>query len=75
MIGKVHAYAYRNLPLFYDPAAAGGADRLRRHQPAGDGRKGPKEILGADAAATDFRAVTEDPDDRHRPRLHAEPSS
>ncbi len=42
MIGKVHAYGYRNLPLFYDPAAASGADRLRRDQPAGDCPKGEK---------------------------------
>ena len=60
MIGKVHAYGYLNLPLFYDPVAACGADHPRRHQPAGDGREGPAD-LGADVAATDYRAVTENP--------------
>jgi predicted dehydrogenase len=61
MIGKVHAYAYRTLPLCYDPAPletrithvvtsrAETAEKARR-------------TLGADVAATDARAVTENPD-------------
>jgi len=61
MIGKVHAYGYATLPFYYDPPPlmarithvvtnrAETAERARR-------------LTGADVAATDFRAVTENPD-------------
>ena len=60
MIGKVHAYAYRNLPLFYaPPPLAARIVRVATSRPETAARA--KEILAADAATTDFRDVTEDP--------------
>lgn len=59
-IGKVHAYGYWNLPLFYDPPPL----RARiTHVAASRPETAEKarQTLGADVAATDFRAVTEDP--------------
>jgi len=60
-IGKVHAYGYLNLPLFYDPVPL----RARithvctsRPQTA---RRGAARI-GAEHAVTDFRQITENPD-------------
>ena len=60
MIGKVHAYGYMNLPFCYDPVPL----RARithvvtsREETAEKAR----QTSGADAAGTDFRAVTEDP--------------
>jgi len=57
-IGKVHAYGYLTLPLFYDPPPL----RARithvvtsRRQTAEKAR----EMIGAEVAATDHRAVTE----------------
>jgi predicted dehydrogenase len=59
-IGKVHAYGYLNLPLFYDPVPL----RARvthvvtsRRETAEKAR----QTIGADVAATDYRAVTENP--------------
>ena len=59
-IGKVHAYGYLNLPLFYDPVPL----RARithvvtsRPETAEKGR----EMLGAEVATTDYREVTENP--------------
>ena len=59
-IGKVHAYGYLNLPLFFDPPPL----RARithvvtsRPETAEKARR----TVGADAADTDFRAVTENP--------------
>jgi len=60
-IGKVHAYGYVNLPFFYDPVPL----RARvthvvtsRAQTAEKAR----QMIGADVAATDYRAVTENPE-------------
>ncbi len=60
-IGKVHAYGYASLPFYYDPVPL----RARithvvtsRPQTAEGGRA----LLGADVAATDYRAVTENPE-------------
>jgi predicted dehydrogenase len=59
-IGKVHAYAYQTLPFYYDPVPLQTrithvvTSRQATAQRA-------KEVLGAERAATDFRAVTEDP--------------
>ena len=60
-IGKVHAYGYLNLPLFYDPVPlpARITHVVTGHQ--GTAEKG-RQTLGADVAATDYRAVTENPD-------------
>ena len=59
-IGKVHAYGYANLPFFYDPVPL--AARIThvvtsRMETAEKGR----QIVGADVAATDYHAVTENP--------------
>ncbi len=59
-IGKVHAYGYANLPFFYDPVPL--AARIThvvtsRMETAEKGR----QVAGADVAATDYRAVTENP--------------
>jgi predicted dehydrogenase len=60
MIGRVHAYGYLNLPLFYDPVPL----RARithvvtsRQETAEKAR----ETIGADVAGTDYRVVTENP--------------
>lgn len=60
-IGKVHAYGYVNLPLFYDPAPL----RARiTHVITGRMETAEKacRTLGADVAGTDYRAVTENPE-------------
>jgi len=60
-IGKVHAYGYLNLPLFYDPVPLNArithvvTSRIETAQKA-------CQAVGAEVAATDFRAVTENPD-------------
>jgi predicted dehydrogenase len=61
MIGKVHAYGYATLPFYYDPPPL--AARIThvvtsRAETAEKARR----LLGADVAATDFRAVTENAD-------------
>ena len=60
MIGKVHAYGYLNLPLFYDPVPL----RARiTHVVTGRPETAEKarQTIGADVAATDYRTVTENP--------------
>ena len=59
-IGRVHAYGYLTLPLFYDPVPL----RARithvvtsRAQTAEKAR----DVIGADVAATDHREITENP--------------
>ncbi len=60
-IGKVHAYGYASLPFFYDPPPLAAkithvvTSRMDTAQKA-------RATLGADVAATDFRAVTENPE-------------
>lgn len=57
-IGKVHAYGYVNLPLFYDPAPL----RVRiTHVITSRMETAEKacKLLGAEVAGTDHRAVTE----------------
>lgn len=60
-IGKVHAYGYLNLPLFYD-----GMPVNARITHVCDGNKQcaerGREQVGADFAVTDFREITENPD-------------
>jgi predicted dehydrogenase len=60
-IGKVHAYGYLNLPLYYDPVPLQARIThvvTSRPETAEKGR----QQVGADVAATDYRAVTENPD-------------
>lgn len=60
MIGKVHAYGYLNLPLFYDPVPLPArithvvASRPETAEKA-------KQTIGATVASTDYRIVTENP--------------
>ena len=59
-IGKVHAYAYQTLPLFYDPVPL----RARiTHVVASRAETAEKarQTVGADVAATDYRVVTANP--------------
>jgi len=60
-IGKVHAYGYVNLPLFYDPVPCNA--RVTHICTSRDetAQKG-KEQIGADHGVTDFREITENPD-------------
>jgi len=60
-IGKVQAYAYRNLPLFYDPVPLEAQIThvcTSRRETAEAGAA----LVGAERAVTDYRHVTEDPD-------------
>jgi len=59
-IGKVHAYGYMNLPLFYDPVPlkARITHICTSHQETAE--KGRAQV-GADVATTDWRAVAENP--------------
>lgn len=59
-IGKVHAYGYLNLPLFYDPPPL--AARIT-HVVTGRPETAEKarRVLGDVRAGTDWRAVVEDP--------------
>ncbi len=59
-IGRVHAYGYRNLPLFYDPVPLKARlTYVVTSRP--ETAEAARQVIGADAAATDFRAVTENP--------------
>jgi predicted dehydrogenase len=60
-IGKVHAYGYLNLPLFYDPVPLHA--RIT-HVVTGRSESAEKAraTVGAEVAATDYRAVTENPE-------------
>jgi len=60
-IGKVHAHGYLSLPLYYDPVPLTARIThvvTSRTETAEKGR----QTIGADVAATDYRAVTENPD-------------
>ncbi len=78
MIGKVHAYGYRNLPLYYDPVPLEARiTRVVTSRP--ETAQKARRLLDAEAAGTDFREVTENPaihivhicmpNDRHREAL------
>ena len=60
-IGKVHAYGYLNLPLFYDPlpleARITHVCTSRRET-----AEKAAALVGAERAVTDYREVTENPD-------------
>lgn len=60
-IGKVHAYGYLTLPLYYEKLPLRGRIThvcASRPETAEAGR----QQVGADVAATDYRVVTENPD-------------
>ena len=63
MIGKVHAYCYRVLPFyydFYDPAPlAARITHVVTSRP--ETAEKARQMIDADVAATDYRAVTENP--------------
>lgn len=59
-IGKVHAYGYRNLPLFYDPVPLEAQiSHVVTSRP--ETAEKARRVLGASSAATDYREVTENP--------------
>lgn len=60
-IGKVHAYAYRTLPFYYDPlpAQARITHVVAGHRESAEKARG---LLDADVGATDYRVITENPD-------------
>lgn len=59
-IGKVHAYGYLNLPFFYDPVPLRArVTHVATSRP--ETAEKAKATIGADVAATDYRAITEDP--------------
>ncbi len=60
-MGKVHAYGYRNLPLFYDPVPLRARITHVCTSRAETARKAAATV-GADHAVTDFREITENPD-------------
>ncbi len=59
-IGRVHAYGYATLPFYYEPVPLAArithvvTSRMETAEKA-------RRTLGADVAATDYRAVTENP--------------
>ena len=60
-IGRVHAYGYVNLPLFYDPPPLNARiTHICTGRPE-TAEKGRTQV-GADVATTDFREVTENPE-------------
>jgi predicted dehydrogenase len=61
MIGKVHAYGYATLPYYYDPPPL--TARIT-HVVTGRAETAEKarQLTGADVAATNYRAITENPD-------------
>lgn len=60
-IGRVHAYAYHNLPFFYDPPPLHARITHVCTSRAETAEKGAAQI-GAEHAVTDFRQITENPD-------------
>lgn len=59
-IGKVHAFGYRNLSMYYDPVPLEARIThvaASRPETAERGRK----LVGADHAVTDYREITENP--------------
>ena len=59
-IGKVHAYGYLNLPLFYDPSPL-RAKITHVATSCGETAETARAAVGAEQAVTDFRAITENP--------------
>ena len=61
MIGKVHAYGYATLPFYYDPPPLAARITHVVTSRAETAEKA-RQLTGAEVAATDFRAVTENPE-------------
>ena len=61
MIGKVHAYGYINLPLYYDPPPLEATITHVATARAETAEKARK-ILNAKVATTDYRVITENPE-------------
>jgi predicted dehydrogenase len=61
MIGKVHAYGYLNLPLYYNPVPLRARITHVCTNHAETAETG-RALLGATHAVTDYRQITEDPD-------------
>ena len=59
-MGKVHAYGYLNLPLFYEPFCQARITHVCTSRPETAHRGAA--LVGADVATTDFREITENPD-------------
>jgi predicted dehydrogenase len=60
-IGKVHAYGYLNMPLYYDPVPLPTKiTHVVTSKP--ETAEKARLAIGADVAETDYRAVTENPD-------------
>jgi predicted dehydrogenase len=60
-IGKVHAYGYINLPLFYEPVPLNARITHICTSRAETAEKGKAQV-GAEVATTDYRDITENPD-------------
>jgi len=60
-IGKVHAYAYLNLPLFYEPVPLRAKITHVCTSRAETAEKG-RGLIGAEYGVTDFREITENRD-------------
>ncbi len=60
-IGKVHAYGYRNLSLFYDPVPL-QAEITHVVTARSETAEKARQIVGARVATTDYREVTENPE-------------
>lgn len=60
-IGKVHAYGYLNLPLFYQPVPLRARITHVCTSRMETAQRGA-ETIGAETACTDFREITENPD-------------
>ncbi|MFC1582475.1 Gfo/Idh/MocA family protein [Planctomycetota bacterium] len=60
-IGKVHAYGYINLPLYYDPMPLHAKITHVCTSREETARKGSDQV-GAEHAVTDYEAITENPD-------------
>lgn len=59
-IGKVHAWAYANLPYFYAPVPL--AARITHVcTSCAETAEAARQFLGADAGVTDYREITENP--------------
>jgi predicted dehydrogenase len=59
-IGKVHAYGYASLPYYYDPVPLSARITHVVTSQQATAEKA-RQVLGAEVAAIDFRAVTEEP--------------
>jgi len=60
-IGKVHAYGYINLPLYYDPMPLQAKITHVCTSRMETAQKGADQV-GAEHAVTDYKAITENPD-------------